>query len=74
MAALWKVCFPDARPWSQPREVIRRKLAVQPDLLLVGTLDACVVATVVVGYDGQADGSTTSPSLRIVAAGATERG
>ena len=50
--ALWNACFPDARPWSQPREVIRRKRALQPDLLLVGTLDGRVVATVVVGYDG----------------------
>jgi ribosomal protein S18 acetylase RimI-like enzyme len=50
--ALWTVCFPDDRPWNQPREVIRRKLAVQPDLLLVGTLGARLVATVVAGYDG----------------------
>jgi len=32
--------------------VIRRKLAVQRDLLLVGTLDGRLVATVIGGWDG----------------------
>ena len=52
VVALWTTCFPDARPWSQPREVIRRKLDLQGDLLLVGTLEGRLVATVVAGYDG----------------------
>ena len=52
VVALWDTCFPDRRTWNQPREIIRRKRAVQPDLLLVGTLGARVVATVVVGWDG----------------------
>jgi ribosomal protein S18 acetylase RimI-like enzyme len=52
VVALWGTCFPDSRSWSEPREVIRRKLEVQGDLLLVGTLEDRVVATVVAGYDG----------------------
>src|SRR5262249_15304646 len=50
--AFWDACFPDGRAWNQPSAIIRRKRAVQPDLLLVGTLGARVVATVVVGWDG----------------------
>ena len=52
VVALWSMCFPDDRSWNQPREVIRRKLDLQPDLLLVGTLGTRLVATVVAGYDG----------------------
>jgi ribosomal protein S18 acetylase RimI-like enzyme len=52
VVALWDACFPDGRAWNQPRAIIRRKLAVQPDLLLVGTLQARLVATVAVGWDG----------------------
>lgn len=52
VVALWTTCFPDDRSWNQPRAVIRRKLDLQPELLLVGGLGARVVATVVAGYDG----------------------
>jgi ribosomal protein S18 acetylase RimI-like enzyme len=39
-------------PWNDPKEDIARKLQVQPELFLVGTIEAAVVATVMVGYDG----------------------
>lgn len=39
-------------PWNDPRRDIQRKLAVQPELFLVGCLDGRVIATVMAGYDG----------------------
>ncbi|MCA9505480.1 MAG: GNAT family acetyltransferase [Spirochaetaceae bacterium] len=49
---LWQTVFADDPPWNAPREMIRRKLEVQPDLFLVATLDAELVGTVVAGFDG----------------------
>jgi len=40
------------RAWNDPRKDIRRKLAVQRELFLVGAVDGEVVATVMAGYDG----------------------
>lgn len=40
------------RPWNDPRKDIARKLLVQPELFLVGTLDGQVIATAMAGYDG----------------------
>jgi ribosomal protein S18 acetylase RimI-like enzyme len=51
VVALWERCGL-TRPWNDPRKDIRRKLAVQPDGLLVGVLDGEVVATAMVGYEG----------------------
>jgi ribosomal protein S18 acetylase RimI-like enzyme len=51
VVALWAQCGL-TRPWNDPRKDIRRKLAVRPDLFLVGELDGAVVGTVMVGYDG----------------------
>ena len=51
VVALWDRCNL-TRPWNDPRKDVRRKLAVQPDLFLVGELDGAVVGTVMVGYDG----------------------
>jgi ribosomal protein S18 acetylase RimI-like enzyme len=48
---LWDRCGL-LRPWNDPRKDIRRKLAVQPDLFLVGTIDDEVVATAMAGYEG----------------------
>ena len=48
---LWTECGL-VRPWNDPRKDIRRKLAVRPDLFLVGELDGTVVGTVMAGYDG----------------------
>ena len=48
---LWERCEL-ARPWNDPRKDIRRKMAVRPDLFLVGVLNGEVVGSVMVGYDG----------------------
>jgi 16S rRNA (cytidine1402-2'-O)-methyltransferase len=48
---LWERCDL-VRPWNDPRKDIRRKLAVQPDLFLVGVEHERLVATVMVGYEG----------------------
>ncbi len=51
VVSLWERCDL-VRPWNDPRKDIRRKLAVRPDLLLVGVVDGDVVATVMAGYEG----------------------
>ncbi|GMV94463.1 MAG: hypothetical protein AMXMBFR82_42410 [Candidatus Hydrogenedentota bacterium] len=48
---LWSRCGL-LRPWNDPRKDIARKMKVQPELFLVGTIDGRVVATVMAGYDG----------------------
>ena len=48
---LWRDCDL-LRPHNDPRRDIARKLAVQPDLLLVGLLDGAIVAVVMAGYEG----------------------
>ena len=48
---LWQRCGL-VRPWNDPRKDIARKLAVQRDLFLVGTVGDRLVATVMAGYDG----------------------
>jgi ribosomal protein S18 acetylase RimI-like enzyme len=40
------------KSWNDPHKDIRRKLSVQPELFLVGVLDANVIATVMAGFDG----------------------
>jgi len=40
------------RPWNDPLKDIERKLAVQPELFLVGEHDGAIVATAMGGYDG----------------------
>jgi ribosomal protein S18 acetylase RimI-like enzyme len=49
--ALWQQCGL-VRPWNDPHKDIQRKLAVRPDLFLVGVLDDRVVACVMAGYEG----------------------
>jgi len=49
--ALWMRCGLVA-PQNNPQADIQRKLAVAPELFLVGTVDAEIVATVMAGYDG----------------------
>ncbi len=48
---LWRDCDL-IRPWNDPARDIERKLAQADDLLLVGTVDNCVVGTVMAGYEG----------------------
>ena len=49
--ALWEECKL-TRPWNDPRKDIARKLAVQPELFLVGVIDETVMASVMAGYEG----------------------
>jgi ribosomal protein S18 acetylase RimI-like enzyme len=49
---LWREVFPDAPPWNDPVQDIRRKLAVQRGLFLVATANTGLVGTAMGGYDG----------------------
>jgi ribosomal protein S18 acetylase RimI-like enzyme len=51
VVSLWEECRL-TRPWNDPHKDIARKLAVQPELFLVGVLDGEVIATVMAGYEG----------------------
>jgi ribosomal protein S18 acetylase RimI-like enzyme len=48
---LWQDCGL-VRPWNDPRRDIERKLTEQPELFLVGVVDATIVATALFGFDG----------------------
>eukprot|EP01136_Pigoraptor_vietnamica_P023828 Opistho-1_new@76293 len=48
---LWKECQLVV-PWNDPVQDIQRKLAVDPDLFLVGEYSGSIVATVMGGYEG----------------------
>jgi uncharacterized protein YecE (DUF72 family)/ribosomal protein S18 acetylase RimI-like enzyme len=49
--ALWERCGL-LRPWNDPHKDIARKLHIQRDLFLVGSIDGVIVATVMGGYEG----------------------
>jgi ribosomal protein S18 acetylase RimI-like enzyme len=51
VVVLWRQCDL-VRPWNDPHEDIRRKLAVRPEWFLVGVFDGQIVASVMAGYDG----------------------
>jgi ribosomal protein S18 acetylase RimI-like enzyme len=51
VVALWQECGL-TRSWNDPHRDIARKLAVQPELFLVGVLDQSIVASVMAGYEG----------------------
>jgi ribosomal protein S18 acetylase RimI-like enzyme len=51
VVALWEVAGL-TRAWNDPCKDIARKRTVQRDWFLVGTRDAAVIATIMVGYDG----------------------
>lgn len=51
VVALWRAAGL-TRPWNDPHADITRKLAVQPELFLVGEIDGEVVASAMAGYDG----------------------
>ena len=40
------------RAWNDPRKDIARKLSVQPELFLVGTVNERTVGTIMAGFDG----------------------
>ncbi len=48
---LWQACGL-TRAWNDPAKDIARKMTVQPELFLVGTLGGEVVASVMAGYEG----------------------
>jgi ribosomal protein S18 acetylase RimI-like enzyme len=48
---LWESCNL-TRPWNNPRLDIERKLTVNPELLLVGSIGDRIIATVMGGYEG----------------------
>ena len=48
---LWHDCQL-TRPWNDPYKDIARKMTVQPEMFLVGTVGSNVVAAVMAGYDG----------------------
>jgi len=45
VVALWEECKL-TRPWNDPHKDIARKLAVQPELFLVGVVDEAVMSSV----------------------------
>lgn len=49
--ALWEECRL-TRLWNSPKQDIARKLMTQPELFLVGVEGTNVVATAMVGFDG----------------------
>ena len=51
VVALWEECGL-TRPWNDPRKDIARKLLVQPELFLVGSVGSQLIATVMAGYEG----------------------
>ena len=51
VVALWRRCDL-VRPWNDPYKDIERKLAVRPDLFLVGLVEGAIVAAVMAGYEG----------------------
>ena len=51
VAALWAACGL-TRPWNDPRADIARKQREQPELFLVGTIGAKLVASAMAGFDG----------------------
>lgn len=51
LVALWEQCGL-TRPWNDPRKDIARKVAVQPELFLVGVVGGRIMATVMAGYEG----------------------
>jgi ribosomal protein S18 acetylase RimI-like enzyme len=48
---LWRRCGLVV-PWNDPQEDIQIKMAFQPELFFVGTVDGRVVTTVMAGYEG----------------------
>ncbi len=52
LEALWSRVFPDDPPRNAPAAMIDSKLKVQPELLLVGTVDEALVGAVIAGFDG----------------------
>ncbi len=52
VSALWELVFAGDPPRNHPPDVIRRKLATQPELFLVAVQNGYLIGTVLGGYDG----------------------
>jgi hypothetical protein len=52
LVRLWSRVFPDDPPRNAPEAMIRNKERVQPELLLVATLEEAIVGAVIAGFDG----------------------
>jgi ribosomal protein S18 acetylase RimI-like enzyme len=52
LVRIWSRAFPDDPPRNAPEAMIRNKKRVQPELLLVATLEDDVVGAVMAGFDG----------------------
>ena len=66
VVALWQDCGL-SRPWNDPHKDIARKLEVQRELFLVGTVDATLIASIMAGYEGHrgwVNYLAVAPSLR----------
>jgi len=50
--ALWEKTFPNDPPWNNPIDVIRNKVAFQPEWFFVCHYNDRLVGTVLAGYDG----------------------
>ncbi len=51
VVTLWQECGL-TRPWNDPGKDIQRKLTVQREWFLVGTVEERIVASAMAGYDG----------------------
>lgn len=51
VVALWQAAGL-TRPWNDPHKDIARKLSVQREMFLVGTIEGQVMASVMAGYEG----------------------
>jgi ribosomal protein S18 acetylase RimI-like enzyme len=49
--SLWRRCHL-IRPWNNPSRDIERKMKVNPELFLVGSIDDIIVAVAMGGYEG----------------------
>jgi hypothetical protein len=49
--SLWERCGL-IRPWNDPKKDIARKIAIDPDLFLIGLEGESIVGTIMVGYEG----------------------
>ena len=52
VTALWNEALPPNAPHNDPATSIRKKVAADPDMFFVATVDNVVAGTVMGGYDG----------------------
>ncbi len=52
VAALWREVFPDAPPWNDPVDDVRRKLRIQRELFFVAFEGDAIAGTAMGGFDG----------------------